>query len=34
MADYYKSAIAKMMENISDEDLAFFYALMAKMVQG
>lgn len=34
MADYYKSAIAEMMENISDEDLAFFYALMAKMVQG
>lgn len=34
MADYYKDAIRAMLENMTDEDLAFFYTLMAKSVWG
>lgn len=34
MSDYYKSAIVEMLKNMSDEDLAFFYTLIAKSVWG
>lgn len=34
MADYYKNAIEEMLEDMSDEELAFFYTLMAKSVWG
>lgn len=34
MADYYKSAIMKMLEKLNSKDLAFFYTLMAKTLWG
>lgn len=34
MADYYKNAIEEMLEDMTDEELAFYYTLMAKSVWG
>lgn len=34
MADYYKNAIEEMLEDMTDEELAFYYTLMARAVRG
>ena len=34
MADYYVNAIKEMLEELNDNDLVFFYTLMAKTLWG
>lgn len=34
MADYYKNAIEEMLEELNDDDLAFFCTLMERMLSG
>lgn len=34
MADYYKDGIKEMLEDMSDEELAYYYTLIAKSVWG